>query len=138
VTTSGAALFVRFTVSMIVVLALIALCTVLYRRSRSWTGARRSGAPVEILARQALSRRAQVVVVRAGTRHLVLGVTDTSVQVLGETELVADEATAHDGAPAPTQSEVASRTASPVGAVALARSWRDLVEGMRERTVRRS
>ncbi len=50
-------------------------------------------APLEILERRQLSRNAGVAVVRAGTRHLLIGVGETGVQLLTEgDDLVADPA----------------------------------------------
>src|SRR5690349_19765905 len=45
-----------------------------------------SGAALQVLHRQALSRNASVVVVSVGTRVLVLGTTDQQVRVLTEME----------------------------------------------------
>lgn len=77
--------------------------------------------PVEVLARSALGRNTAVVVARIGDRCLALGVSDHSVNVLGEVEM--DDLL--PAAPSWTQGP-APRSA-----------WRDLLDGLRERTVRR-
>jgi flagellar protein FliO/FliZ len=147
---STAALLARFAVSLVVVLGLLGVCAHLYRRGRSWTGGRRASAPVEVLARQPLSRRAQLVVVRAGERGLVLGVTDASVQLLGETDPAALAVPRHArvvdvplalgaaGAAGAPVVEVTRGTASTRRPASLRQAGTALVEGLRERTVRRS
>jgi flagellar protein FliO/FliZ len=134
---SGLALFARFAFSMAVVLGLIALCTRVYRRGRM--GSRRRGTPIEVLARQSLTKRSQVVVLRAGDRGLVLGVTDSSVQVLAETDLGALGAAPIEIEPAASPpGPAASGTTSPGRALALPPTWKGMIEDLRERTVRRS
>src|SRR5215471_4407525 len=53
---------------------------------------------IEVLARQGFGRSASVAVVRAAGKVLVLGVTETSVTVLAETDLAALEAQSTDEA----------------------------------------
>jgi len=57
---------------------------------RGGVGKRGSGA-LSVLNRQSLSRGAAVAVVRVADRALILGVTDTQVSLLGETDLEAFE-----------------------------------------------
>src|SRR5690242_5375843 len=45
------------------------------------------GADVEVLARKPLGRNASVAIVRAGSKSLVLGVTENTVTMLGEAEV---------------------------------------------------
>ena len=73
-------LAVRMVVSLAVVLGLLLLMTRLgARRFKA-----RSGAPVQVLHRQALSRSSSVAVVSVGGRVLVLGTTDQQVRMLAE------------------------------------------------------
>lgn len=81
---------------------------------------------VQVLGRQSVGRNADVTVVSVGDRTLVLGVTEHSVSVV--TELEPEEFEPRvviDATPARTQAALPSP------------SWRDLLESMRERTVRR-
>lgn len=82
---------------------------------------RGAGRTVEVLARSPLSRGAALVVARIGERCLALGVTDHSVTVLGDVEV----GSLPLAEPSWTQGP-ANRPA-----------WRDLLDGLRERTVRR-
>ena len=73
-------LAVRMVVSLAVVLGLLLVMTRLgARRFKA-----RSGAPVQVLHRQALSRSSSVAVVSVGGRVLVLGTTDQQVRMLAE------------------------------------------------------
>jgi flagellar protein FliO/FliZ len=87
--------------------------------------ARRPGMPrpVEVIGRSQLGRSSSVAVVRVGERCLALGVTDQNISVLTEVEL--GEADLTPPPPAGTQGQVPQP------------SWRELVETLRERTVRR-
>jgi flagellar biogenesis protein FliO len=87
---------------------------------------RRTAAPLEILARQGLARSAAVVVVRAGDRGLVLGVTDTHVSMLAEVD--------------PDTMDIDLRAAGtpPDQGPSPRPAWRDALDSMRDRTVRRS
>ncbi|HET9442525.1 MAG TPA: flagellar biosynthetic protein FliO [Acidimicrobiales bacterium] len=123
-------LFGRLLVSMAVVLALMAIAAKVMRRRGVGVGPGRPGrrATIEIVARHGLSRNASIAVVRAGGKALVLGVTDTAVRVLAEADAAALEQPPDD-----------DRTSHPGdGAAAPLRTWKDLIESVRERTVRRS
>jgi flagellar biogenesis protein FliO len=82
---------------------------------------RPSGKTVEVVGRSVLGRNASVVVVRVGTSCLALGVSENAVNLLSEVEVDLEE-------PAP-----------PAGTqvVAAMPTWRDFLENLRERTVRR-
>ncbi len=129
---SVGALFVRLIVSLGVVIAVMAAAAWALKRMSNGSlvaGRGRPGRPVriEVLARQSLGRRSSVALVRAGSRGLVLGVTDQHVTLLAETS--ADELTI----------EEAPRTVPPIGDPTVAGSpWRNVAEALRERTVRRS
>jgi len=133
------ALVVRVVISLGVVLAVMAGAAAVLRRSGvvgvggigSAGGRGRGGRrplPVEVVARRGLSRGATVTVVRLGSRTLVLGVTDHQVSLLteidpAELQTPADEIVTTPGAP---------------GTAAGAMPWKDVIEQLRERTVRRS
>ena len=89
-------------------------------------GARKDGAVVQVLGRQSLGRNADVTVVALGDRTLVLGVTEHNVSVVTELE--------HE----PVVTEIVSQPALPARTQASASvpTWRDLLESLRERTVR--
>ena len=102
-------------------------------RSLGGGGAKQSNVAVQVIGRQAVGRNADVTVVTLGDRTLVLGVTEHNVSVV--TELDPEEivetislpavATAIPAIPARTQASVSVPT------------WRDLLDNLRERTVRR-
>jgi flagellar biosynthetic protein FliO len=130
-------LFVRLVVSLGVVVAIMAAAAwVLKRVASGGLGAAargRAGRPVriEVLARQSLGRRSSIALVRAGSRGLVLGVTDQHVTLLAETS--ADELIADPAIPEPP------RTVAPFGDQTVAGPpWRSITDTLRERTVRRS
>lgn len=118
-------LLVRLVVSLAAVLGLMALAG-RGLRNRGLAGRRLGGgdAPVRVVARQSLSRGASIAVVRAGDRHLVLGVTDSSVTML--TEADADAFLRPD-----------NQRERPPGVGPAGPSWRALLDALRERTVRR-
>jgi flagellar protein FliO/FliZ len=90
----------RVLVSLVVVLAVIWVLARKFRKSAN--GGKRKGVGlIDVLGRQQLSRTASVAVVRIGSQALVVGITDTQVNVLGETDLVA--ALAEVSVPAPTR-----------------------------------
>ena len=121
---SVAALLGRLVVALVVVFALMALAA---RAARRRGLGPTSGAPstrIEVLARQGLGRTSSVQLVRVAGRTLVLGVTESSVQVLGEADpllLAAEQALE----PAPGM-----RPSTPGRA--------QLVEALKERTVPRA
>lgn len=84
----------RITFSLLAVLGLMWGMARLARRPLS----RRTGSALSVLARQQLSRNAAVTVVRVADRALILGVTDTHVTMLGETDLAVVEE--HQAVPA--------------------------------------
>ena len=97
-------------------------------------GRRRAAAPrpVEVIGRSALGRSSSVAVVRLGDRCFALGVTEQQVRLLTEVEV---DLTAPEPPPAPPEpphSPLPAGTQVP----GFRPSWRDLVETLRERTVR--
>lgn len=104
------------------------------------TGGRHDGAVIQVIGRQSIGRNADVTVVSLGERTLVLGVTEHNVSMVAELDpedmmtrevieiapqALASAASAPLALPARTQASVSVPT------------WRDLLESMRERTVRR-
>ncbi len=76
--------FLQVVVASAVVLGLIYISL---RAVNSLMSGRLSGGQLEVIEAIAVGRRAQVVLVRAGDKHLVLGVTDGCVQRLEELDL---------------------------------------------------
>lgn len=115
-------LLARLAVSMAIVLGLLALAArVLRRRGLGSTGG--GSSRIEVLARQGLGRTASVQLVRVGGRTLVLGVTEASVQVLGEAD--------------PLSLEVEQALETAVPAQRTTPGWGPLLDAVRERTARR-
>jgi flagellar protein FliO/FliZ len=131
---STVALMVRLFVSLGVVLALMyGVMAVLKRRGFggfSPTAGRRAGvgAQVEVLARKPLGRNASVAVVRAGSRAMVIGVTESNVTLLGDADL--DELEAEELEAQGTGLPRAFNGANP--------PWKTMLESLRDRTVRRT
>jgi flagellar protein FliO/FliZ len=143
--------------------AVLGLMWLLARMSRKPLKARAAG-PLAVLARQQLSRSSSVAVVRVGDKALVIGVTDTQVSLLGETDLAAvTEALAPvesvsrtpvdlaaDGteglaASGTTDSDLAAvtdlgtrRTGAFAGSALSPATWKQTVDFLRERTARRT
>ena len=94
------------------------------RKRRGLTGGGPSATTrIEVLARQGLGRTSSVQLVRVAGRTLVLGVTEHSVQVLGEADpllLAAEQALVP---------EVTEASQAP--------GWGPLLEALKDRTVRR-
>ena len=88
----------------------------------------RTGSPVaresvRVVGRSSLGRNSSLVVVQLGQKHYVLGVTEQAVNLL--TEVMVDDADPVEPAPARTPAAGDRPT------------WRELLESVRERTVRR-
>lgn len=134
-TLAGAVL--RLVFSLAVVLTLMWFAARFVRQRQLGVGVSRSrthAATVEVLARHGLSRSASVAVVRVAHQVLVLGVTDTSVQVLRE---LAEEDVAVDE-PEPAPASGLSLVAPLAGLPGLAGlDFKAVLETWRERTVRR-
>jgi flagellar protein FliO/FliZ len=121
---SGFLLAARVVASLGVVLAIVAFLA--RGNAKRLLSGRRAAAPLEVLARQSLARNASVVVLRTADRALVLGVTDASVSLLAE--LDADD----------LQTERPAGTPFVEGQPPRTPTWRNALDTMRERTVRRS
>jgi flagellar protein FliO/FliZ len=113
----------------VVVLGILTLAA-RYAGKRGMGGApRRTATHVEVVARQGIGRGSSVVVVRAAERALVLGVTESSISLLADADVAVLELPTD--APGIAQSEGGPLKARPA-------AWKDTLEHLRERTVRRS
>jgi flagellar protein FliO/FliZ len=86
------------------------------------------GADVEVLAKKPLGRNASIAIVRAGPKAMVVGITDHTVTMLTEADVRVIDL---------EETEV-QRTALPRAAMSGASpTWKTMLEGLRDRTVRR-
>jgi flagellar protein FliO/FliZ len=141
---SVVALLVRLVVSLGVVLVLMAIAARLLARQSPGRRIARNGRPVpiQILARQSLSKNSSVAVVQAGGKALIVGVTDAQVTLLAQSDIenVVEPDVEEDPA---TTITAAAGTRSPWalprdgGATAFS-PWTAMLETLRERTVRKS
>ena len=127
------ALMVRMCLSLGLVLALMFGATAVLKR-RGFAGfapgaARRNPAVtyVEVLARKSLGRNASVAVVRAGSRAMVVGVTEANVTLLGDADLEELE----------LEELEAPGTGLPRAANGARTPWKMMLESLQDRTVRR-
>jgi flagellar protein FliO/FliZ len=126
-------LIVRMVLSLAVVVGLmVGVTTFLKRKGLAGfapSGPRRAvpGVEVEVLARRTLGRNASVAVVRAAGKGMVLGVTDSQVTLLGDAEI--DELELETGD--------AQRTGVSIAGSGVTTPWKTMLEGLRDRTVRR-
>jgi len=131
-------LVLRIGFSLLIVFGLMWLLAKAVRRPL----AGRRGAALSVLARQQLSRSASIAVIQVVDRALVVGVTDHQVTLLTETDLAAIAQPA-----APEQRDSVRLNDAPVTPVAPAGKldgsllspamWRQAIDFLRERTVRR-
>ena len=94
---SVAGLLLRLAVSLGVVIVLMAVLARLARGRLGRGVGRATGAPyqLQVLSRQQIGKNASVLLVRAGDKGLLLGVTEHSVSLIQETEIPpAEEAAA--------------------------------------------
>ena len=113
---------------------------------------------IDVLGRQQLSRNSSVAVVRVGEQALIIGVTDGTVNVLGETDLGAAQAIVASGEIARPRSRTerapvttGSHRAGPVlvdkpsaddrrntlsGSALSPQTWKQTIESLREMTAR--
>lgn len=140
-------LVLRIGFSLLVVLGLMWGLAKMARRPL--TGNRGTGS-LSVLTRQPLSRTSSVAVVQVADKAYVVGVTETHVSLLAETDLAAFEphpadhraavpVTAHGAAagdPAPP-SPVATVPGRLHGSLLSPATWRTTVDFLRERTARR-
>ncbi len=123
---SAIQLVLRVIVSLVVVVALMLAFSALLRRGGAGGLGRRRGS-IEVVARQGLSRNASITLVRAGDRALVLGVTDNNVTLLLDAD---PQDLIEESEPLGT-----ATSRIPPGSFP---TWKNLIDSMRDRTVRRS
>ena len=116
------ALLGRLAVSLAVVFALMAVAGKVLRRRGMGTRGSTATSRIEVLARQGLGRTSSVQLVRVGGRTLVLGVTESSVSVLGEAD------------PLLLEAELALTPAEPE--TPPTPGWGPLLELLKDRTAR--
>lgn len=105
------------------------------------TGGRHDGAVIQVIGRQSIGRNADVTVVSLGERTLVLGVTEHNVSMVAELdpedmvtrEVIDIPPATMAAATTPGSLAIPARTQASVQVP----SWRDVLESLRERTVRR-
>jgi flagellar protein FliO/FliZ len=144
--TDALGLALRVGVSFTLVLGLMWLAARVFRGSLAGRG---TGA-LEVLARQQVGRGASIAVVRVADHALVVGVTEHSVTVLGDpvTDLAPFRVPAAPqvAAPAPNplraqSMELSARQPDPEsalrGSILSPATWRQAVQFLRDRTVRR-
>jgi flagellar protein FliO/FliZ len=132
-------LVLRIAFSLLVVLGLMWGLAKLARRPL--TGNRGAGA-LSVLNRQQLGRSSSITVVRVADKALILGVTDTQVSLLAETDLLAF--TEESLAPSEHRDAVPLEGGVPDddepgrldGSVLSPRTWRSTLDFLRERTAR--
>ena len=111
---------------------------------------RRGSGNLSVLNRQSLSRGSSVAVVQVADRALILGVTDTQVSLLGETELGAFSHEPHPAANHGTATVEAGELLPPAhptvlphhggkldGSILSPRTWSSTLDFLRDRTTRR-
>lgn len=116
-------LMARLAVSMAIVLSLLLLCAKLLKKRGLGSSGGQGPTRIEVLARQGLGRTSSVQLVRVAGRTLVLGVTETSVSVLGEADPLVLEVEHALSLPSP---DLPRQTPG----------WGPLLEAIKDRTIR--
>lgn len=93
---SVAGLLLRLVLSLGLVIGLMAVLAKVARGRLGRAGVRTANTPyqLQVLSRQQVGKNASVLLVRAGDKGLLLGVTEHSVSLIQETEIPAVEETA--------------------------------------------
>ena len=139
-------LLVRLALSLAVVIGLMMLLAAALRKrglivgnAGGTTRRTQSGHAVEVIARRGLGRSAQVAVVRAGGRTMVLGVTEHQVTMLGEAQPSFDNRDNFDNLNSTIDLDTGiQRTDLPGSANgSTASPWKTMLDAMRNKTVRR-
>ena len=143
-----------------VVFSLAVVLAMMWGLSRVMRGGRpqmKGGAHrLDVVSRTSLGKRSSIVVVRAGDRGLIVGVTDHAISVLGEMPLPQEEAVLevrtplaitaegevaeHTAATAPSgrrrHAAASEPTSTLAGSVLSPSTWKQTATAFRERTVR--
>ncbi len=124
---SAIQLVLRVVISLVVVVALMLAFSSFLKRGNGIGGIGRRRGAIEVVARQGLSKNASITLVRAGNRALVLGVTESNITLLLDSDpedLIEEPERLGTAAPR-----------IPPGSFP---TWKNLIDSMRDRTVRRS
>jgi flagellar protein FliO/FliZ len=136
-------LVLRIGFSLLVILGLL---WGLARVARRGGMGRRGSGRLSVLNRQSLSRGSSVAIVQIADRALILGVTDSQVSLLGETDLSAFEHGSPEPGPQAAGGDVfpaAHPTVLPhhggklEGSLLSPRTWGSTLDFLRDRTTRR-
>ncbi len=123
-------LLLRVVVSLGVVLGVMWGAAKLLGQGGLSRGFKPRNAPVEVVARHSVGRRASVTLVRTGGRGLILGVTDQTVTVLAEIDPDALVVEAPEEAPRMVPLGGVNAPAVP--------AWKAALDALRAKTVRRA
>ena len=139
---SVVALFARLVVSLGVVLGLMWVAARLLARQSGGRMSRISRpVPIQVIARSSLGKNTSVAVVTAAGKALIVGVTDSSVTLLGEGDINAVIEQEPEEDPATTITAAAGtrspRAHSATPGAAASSPWTAIVDNLRDRTVRR-
>lgn len=129
-TASTFELFLRLGMSLAVVIGLMWLIANVMKKRGLAPGIRRGparGIQVELIARKPLGRNASIAIVRAGSKAMVIGITDHQVTKLDDADVEEIDLDSADG----------QWTAAKQGLVSSGSAWKTMLEQVRERTVRR-
>lgn len=128
-------LILRVLLSLTIVLGLVYLAA---RGLRAGQGRSRGSVALDVLARQPLSQKASVAVIRLGERAMLLGVTDSRVELLGDlavTDVLAPSTEARP--PTATRLAIATRQGQLAGSALSGQAWSRGLAAARAMTVRR-
>lgn len=131
---------------LVLSLAFVAFVLWFAARVAKKRGLGRGATLIETLARQPMTRTSSVNVIRVAGRVFVIGSTETQITVIGEvddedvTAAMAEQANGTEGGQAGgnTSRPINPSTGPMAGSVFDRSQWSAVVEGMREKTVRRS
>jgi flagellar protein FliO/FliZ len=137
-----AGLLLRVVVSLGLVLAVLWFAAKGLRSSQRRS---RAGVDVDVLTRQPLAQKSSLAVVRLGDRALVLGITESRVELLHETALA--DVLLPEQTPVTEPSKAVRGVVTPVpvrvsrgrldGSALSPQTWSRAVQVLREKTVRR-
>ena len=92
---------------------------------------------LDVLARQALGRTASVAVIRVADRAYVLGVTENQITLLDDADLAEMTEVIAAARPITRRPRTTTGPAALAGSIFSAAAWRQGIEAVRDRTVRR-
>lgn len=139
-------LLLRLGLSLAIVMGLIWVAARILRARGGLAQFRQSGAAIDVVDRRPLSRSSSVALVRVGGRALLLGVTDSRVELIGEMphlDAADDDAAvvvSSLGGPAPVadRSPAAGGALAPLVAARAEGARPSFLDALRDATVRRA